>query len=58
MADDKTPVQADGGGKPAKMPTGREGGGESGGGAYKETNVETGDNRERDHPVETGKEPK
>jgi hypothetical protein len=54
---DKHPNQADGGGKGAALPQGHEGGGESGGGAYKQDNTTTGDNREIERKVETGREP-
>jgi hypothetical protein len=54
---DKFPNQADGGGKGAPTPQGHEGAGESGGGAYKQDNTTTGDNREVDRPVKTGQKP-
>ncbi len=57
MSDDKTPVQADGDGKPSETPQGHEGAGESGGGAYKQTHVQDGDNRERARPLNTGRKP-
>lgn len=60
MSDSKQPVQADGGGRPAPMPQGHkpDGGGESGGGAYKIDDTTTGDNREIDRPVLTGRKPR
>jgi hypothetical protein len=59
MADDAKPVQADGKGSKGATPTpqGRTGGGESGGGAYKQPDVQTGDNNILTRPVETGRKP-
>jgi hypothetical protein len=56
---DKHPNQADGGGKGAPTPSGHDGmgGGESGGGAYKQDNTTTGDNREVEREVKTGRKP-
>jgi hypothetical protein len=56
---DKQPVQADGQGTTPATPQGHkpEGSGESGGGAYKHDDTGTGDNREVDRPVNTGRKP-
>jgi hypothetical protein len=59
MADTAQPMQADGAsskGAPG-TPQGRTEGGESGGGAYKQENVTTGDNRVIERPVLTGRKP-
>ena len=43
--------------KDRNVEPGRTGGGESGGGGYKDVDVQDGDNRTRDRPVKTGRKP-